>query len=82
MKKILIAVMMSCCMAFCVSAQSTDSFFSDYYSGDISSFSPEFPEYHGRQIDYNMTPIESGIVVFSILGMGYATIKRTRKIRQ
>ncbi len=73
---------MSCCMALCVSAQSTDSFFSDYYSDDISLFSSEFTEHHGSRIDYNLTPFESGIVVFSILWMGYATIKRTRRFRQ
>ncbi len=82
MKKIFVMIAMSCCMTFSVLAQSTDSFFSDYYSDDISSFSLEFPEYHGSQIDYNLTPIESGIVVFSILGMGYVTIKRTCRCRQ
>lgn len=83
MKKLFVAVALSFCMVSGVLAQSTDSFFKSYFDvGEREMFFPEFPEYHGSQIDYNQTPLESGIVVFSIFGMGYVTIKRARKSKQ
>ena len=54
-------------IAFSVLAQSTDSFSSDFYDVDSIGLSIlEFPDYHGNQGDDNQTPLESGIVVFSI----------------
>lgn len=83
MKKFFVVMVLSCCITFSVLAQSTDSFFSDYYDVDSRGLSfPEFPDYHGNQGDDNQTPLEPGIVVFLILGIGYVTIKRACRCRQ
>ncbi len=83
MKKILITVMMSCCMALSALSQSTDSFFSDYYDYDsrYGNF-PEFPDYHGSQDDYNQAPLESGTFVLALLGVGYVMAVSERRCKQ
>ncbi len=82
MKKILFAIALVFTLS--VANAQKDGFFSwngndedDIYR-DVTTSGLVLPSTHGTGVDYNSTPIGSGIAILTLLGAGYA-IKRRRK---
>ena len=82
MKKILFVI----ALVFALSAANAqkDGFFrwngndeDDIYR-DVTTNGLVLPSTHGTGIDYNSTPLGSGLLVLTALGAGYA-LKRTKK---
>ena len=83
MKKILLAIALIFTLSVMSNAQN-DGFFrwngndeDDIYR-DVTTNGLVLPSTHGTGVDYNSTPIGSGIAILTLLGAGYA-IKRRRK---
>ena len=83
MKKLLFTIALLITLSVATNAQK-DGFFSwngndedDIYR-DVTTSGLVLPSTHGTGVDYNSTPIGSGIAILTLLGAGYA-IKRRRK---
>ena len=83
MKKILLAIALIFTISVASNAQN-DGFFrwngndeDDIYR-DVTTSGLVLPSTHGTGVDYNSTPIGSGLLVLTALGAGYA-LKRTKK---
>ena len=83
MKKLLFTIALLITLSVATNAQK-DGFFSwngndedDIYR-DVTTNGLVLPSTHGTGIDYNSTPIGSGIAILTLFGAGYA-IKRRRK---
>ncbi len=83
MKKILFAI----ALVFALSAANAqkDGFFSwngndedDIYR-DVTTNGLVLPSTHGTGVDYNSTPIGSGIAILTLLGTAYALKKKREK---
>ncbi len=83
MKKLLFTIALLITLSVATNAQK-DGFFSwngndedDIYR-DVTTNGLVLPSTHGTGVDYNSTPIGSGIAILTLLGAGYA-IKCRRK---
>ena len=83
MKKLLFTIVLLITLSVATNAQK-DGFFSwngndedDIYR-DVTTSGLVLPSTHGTGVDYNSTPIGSGIAILTLLGAGYA-IKCRRK---
>ena len=83
MKKLLFTIALLITLSVATNAQK-DGFFSwngndedDIYR-DVTTSGLVLPSTHGTGVDYNSTPIGSGIAILTLLGAGYA-IKCRRK---
>ena len=83
MKKLLFTIALLITLSVATNAQK-DGFFNwngndedDIYR-DVTTNGLVLPSTHGTGVDYNSTPIGSGIAILTLLGAGYA-IKRRRK---
>ena len=83
MKKLLFTIVLLITLSVATNAQN-DGFFKwngndedDIYR-DVTTSGLVLPSTHGTGVDYNSTPIGSGIAILTLLGAGYA-IKRRRK---
>ena len=83
MKKLLFTIALLITLSVATNAQN-DGFFSwngndedDIYR-DVTTNGLVLPSTHGTGVDYNYTPIGSGIAILTLLGAGYA-IKCRRK---
>ena len=83
MKKLLFTIALLITLSVATNAQK-DGFFSwngndedDIYR-DVTTSGLVLPSTHGTGVDYNSTPIGSGLLVLTALGAGYA-LKRTKK---
>ncbi|MBO7074088.1 MAG: hypothetical protein J6W12_04190 [Bacteroidales bacterium] len=86
MKKTLLAAALTLLLGFGAVAQSnTDGFFSwngndedDIYR-DVTTNGLVLPSTHGTGVDYNSTPIGSGIAILTLLGAAYMVSKRNKE---
>ena len=86
MKKLLLTTMLLVVLAFTATAQS-DVFFKwndadnetyrDFDNNSNIGFT--LPNTHGLNYDNNATPLDSGLLVLTALGAGYAASRRKRK---
>ena len=84
MKRILLTIAIVTTIGFTANAQ-RDSFFAwndasdDLYRTTESGVTFDLPQSHGQEIDFDSNaPVGSGLLVFSVLGLGYAIRKKSR----
>lgn len=76
MKKILFVITICIMLGFNGLAQA-DGFFSDWYCVDCANDNlPNFPNAHGDSDGGDSTPIGSGTLILTTIGIGYVLVKR------